>query len=206
MFQELIEKYKIPIFILIIGIGLVGMGIILLKSPFLNFQDSKVEILKEDGDSVKDIVVEIAGAVVKPDIYKFPNTTRLDDLIKAAGGLASNADREWVEKNMNRASVLKDGQKIYIPIQNDNYQTDVLSANNIALYQQAPSSNYEGGDERVNINSGSATELEKLPGIGPVYAQKIIEQRPYSNIEELLSKGVVKDSLYQKIKDQVSIY
>ena len=61
---------------------------------------------------------------------------------------------------------------------------------------------YEG---RVNINTSSLSELDKLPGIGPVFGQRIIEGRSYSTTYDLVKKGVLKESTYQKIKDLISI-
>ena len=58
----------------------------------------------------------------------------------------------------------------------------------------------------VNINTATLKELDTLPGIGPVYGQNIIEHRPYSTVEELLSKAVLKKNVYEKIKDKVSVY
>lgn len=57
----------------------------------------------------------------------------------------------------------------------------------------------------VNINSASAQELEKLPGIGPVTAGKIIAGRPYTSIDELLVKKVVGRSTYEKISPLVTV-
>jgi len=57
----------------------------------------------------------------------------------------------------------------------------------------------------ISLNQSSMTELESLPGVGPSTAQKIIDNRPYSSIEELLIKKSVSKAVYQKIKDQVSI-
>ena len=58
----------------------------------------------------------------------------------------------------------------------------------------------------ININTASLQELDTLPGIGPVYGQSIVEHRPYSNIEELMSKGALKKNVYEKVKDLVTIY
>ena len=57
----------------------------------------------------------------------------------------------------------------------------------------------------ININTASQSELEKLTGIGPVYAQKMIEHRPYSTKEELVSKGVISQKVLEKIKESISL-
>ena len=55
----------------------------------------------------------------------------------------------------------------------------------------------------VDINSATKEELEKLPGIGTAYSQKIIKGRPYSKKDQLLSKGIVPKATYDKIKDLI---
>jgi len=60
--------------------------------------------------------------------------------------------------------------------------------------------------ENININTASQNQLESLWGIGPVTAQNIIEQRPYSTVEELLNKKILKTNVYETNKDKLSVY
>jgi competence protein ComEA len=109
-----------------------------------------------------------------------------------------------MQRSLNRAAKLIDGQKIYIPVVGE--QLGGESAKNIGGYNSVLGSQGSGQVGLVNINLASQKELESLPGIGPVYAQKISEQRPYSNIEELLSKNVLNKSTFEKVKDLVTVY
>jgi competence protein ComEA len=108
-----------------------------------------------------------------------------------------------VEKYINRAAKLIDGQKIYI------YHLGELGAKeSSAIKLDQGVLGIAGSDPAmsVNINTASQSELEKLVGIGPVYAQNIIEQRPYSNTQELVSKGAISQKVFEKIKNEISVY
>jgi len=59
--------------------------------------------------------------------------------------------------------------------------------------------------ERVNINTASKEDLEKIPGIGPVKAQAIIKHRPYKTPEDIMKVKGIKDKTYQKIKDYITV-
>ena len=200
--SEYVYGNKIYIFMILLGLILLGSGIWLFKSYSNNFE---IEIIEDNdyGDK-KEIIIEIAGAVENPGVYKFSDQSRVDDLLYKSGGLSADADIEWVEKYINRAAKLSDGQKYYIPKYGE--QTLQKSAND-------PSGGYDviqGVSDTVsgviNINTANQKELESLPGIGPVYAQSIIEHRPYSSVEDLLNKEALKSFVYEKIKDKVSVY
>jgi competence protein ComEA len=151
-----------------------------------------------------DITAEISGEVLKPGVYKLPAGSRVEDLLVLSGGFSADADRIWTDQYLNRAAKLTDGQKIFIP--SVNKQSGTSSAKS-AVGNQTVSSNLPGqGSGLININIGSTSDLDSLPGIGPVYAQSIVEHRPYSTTEELVSKGAIKQTLYEKIKDLVTVY
>lgn len=190
-------KYRYYIFIVLLGVILVGLGVFASKKATTS---APTVTLEKSGD----IVAEISGEVVKPSVYKLADGARVEDLLVMAGGLSENADRTWVDKNLNRAAKLTDGQKVYIPVVTS--QSNVLSANNTGENQTISVQNPSQGSGLVNINSASAKDLDSLSGIGPVYAQKIIEQRPYSTVNDLVSKKVISQSLFDKLKDKISVY
>ena len=61
-------------------------------------------------------------------------------------------------------------------------------------------------EKLININTASQKELESLWGIGPVYAQNIIEHRPYSKVDELIEKKILKTNVYDRNKDTLTVY
>lgn len=163
-----------------------GLGLFLFGS---RGREGDIQIISAT-DSAKvggEIVVDVDGAVVKPGVYHLQFGARLEEAVAASGGLTQDADRGRI----NLAAKVTDGQKVYIPAQGeevlDNRQQVTSSSTNL-----------------ININTASESQLDKLPGIGPVTAGKIINLRPYGSLEELLSKKAVTSSVYQKIKDLVT--
>ncbi|HUC94380.1 MAG TPA: ComEA family DNA-binding protein [Candidatus Saccharimonadales bacterium] len=203
--ENLFLKYRYPLLIFIVGLTLTACGLFFSKSGLLS-SPTKVEVLQAttSGQISGEITVEIAGEVLSPGVYKLPRESRVDDLLVAAGGFSADADRGWTDKYLNRAAKLTDGQKVYIPPANQ--QIDESSAKSSGGYKTVSSDFSSDSNNLVNINTASSAELDSLPGIGPVYAQNIIEHRPYSTSEELVSKGAIKQSLYDKIKDKISVY
>jgi competence protein ComEA len=144
----------------------------------------------------KTILVDVEGAVVKPGVYKLPVESRIQDGLIAAGGLSAKADREYVAKTLNLAIKLTDGTKIFIPTLGEPTGSEpVLGATTVGATNAL-----------INVNTASESQLDSLPGIGPVTAQKIISGRPYGSLDELLSKKIVSAKVYAQIKDKIAIY
>lgn len=117
------------------------------------------------------IQVYVTGAVASPgQIHSLPAGSRVQEAIDAAGGPTDEADLERV----NLAGLLRDGDQVHVPSSDP--------AADIAL--ATPS----GGDV-VNINTATVEELQRLPGIGPVTAQNIVDYReqhgPFSSVDDL---------------------
>lgn len=189
-------KFKINPYVFALFLGgllvfAVGMGLIFFKPQ----SEPDIKIISGNGAVAGDktseqIMVHVDGAVARPAVYKLVTDARVDDAIKAAGGMTSDADA----KQVNLAAKLVDGQKIYIP---------TMSERAISGQSLEVSSTSQSG--LISINSASAEELDKLPGIGPVTAQKIISNRPYGSVEEILTKKAVSNSVYEKIKNQIQL-
>ena len=190
--HHLAMRNLIPILLGTVGLLLLLVGVYQI---FDNKKSSEPTIQFEENQptpEVLEIVVDVEGAVMQPGVYKLTTDKRMVDALAAAGGLSSDADRNWVEKNINLAGKLTDGLKIYIPRDGE----EVLSEN-------------DGGATAVsviNINLASILDLETLPGVGEVTAQKIVDGRPYATIEELLEKKVVGSATFEKIKTSYAGY
>lgn len=208
MFEEILiflnEKRKI--------IGLISLLVclaFLIAYPYLLFQKQG----KVKGTSL--ITVEISGAVKNPGVYNLEPGQRVEDLINKAGGL-KNADPEFLAETLNRARKLQDGEKIFIPqeqlLAEGAQPTDSKTqekALNTAQNATSSSKSSSATTFPININKASASQLEALPGIGPVYAQRIIEYRQshggFKNKEEIKEIKGIGDKTYEKIKDLISI-
>ena len=198
-------KYRYPLLILLVGLVLSLSGLFIVKSGLIP-PSAKVEVLTAttSGQATGEITIEIAGEILTPGVYKLPAGSRVEDLLVISGGFTAGADRNWTDKYLNRAAKLTDGQKVFIPGVSE--QSNVLSAKNTGGDQTVSSTFSSDSNALINVNTASLGELDTLPGIGPVYGQSIIEHRPYSTLEELVSSGAIKQSLYDKIKDKVTLY
>ena len=69
--------------------------------------------------------------------------------------------------------------------------------------KKTPAATAKKASALVGINSATATQLKALPGIGDAYSQKIIDGRPYSGKDDLVTKNVIPQATYDKIKDVI---
>jgi len=205
LFQKIPRSFYLPILLSMAGVIFFGIGLIQLLSANkstsvpLAKTTPTIPTISTPPNLFGAMQVDVEGAVVNPGVYKLANTARVQDALIAAGGLSSTADREVVAKSLNLAAKLTDGAKIYIPKIGD---ASVIPAQ--AGIQDASGAVLGAQTSLIDINSATADQLDSLPGIGPVTAQKIISARPFSTIDDLLARKVVSNSVYQKIKDQIT--
>lgn len=190
--DDFLSKYKIPLIMGLVGLVLLIGGLFssgLLSKTFL--KQSKYN--EKATVSPSQIKVDVSGAVLNPGVYSLPSGSRIEEAIKAAGGVTEAADLTYFSKTINLAQKISDGMKVYIP----------------RAQEAGPSGTTLGAlaqNSLININNASLGELDKLPGVGEVTAQKIIDKRPYGSIEELLIKKAVSKAVYERIKDQVTVW
>lgn len=187
--------------VLLIGGGLAAVfgGVIWNQVPVKTEEVQVLSVQSTDqADEHDQVYVDVGGGVKKPGVYGLVYGKRIADVIDAAGGLSVEADSAWVEKNLNKSEKIKDGMKLYIPMKG-NDQNQYVNDN-------AQSSKPKQTNDKININEAGSGSLDGLPGVGEVTAQKIIDGRPYSRVEELLERKIVSKRVFEQIQDQVAVY
>lgn len=146
-----------------------------------NISDNNAEAEKSES-----IFIDIDGAVKSPGVYELKDGCRVNDAIIMAGGLTDSA----YTKNLNKARLLVDGEKIYV-LNND--EINEISAENNKL---------------ININTASKEMLKTIPGIGDAYAQRIIDYRnkkSFESIEEIKKIDGIGEKTFEKMKELITI-
>jgi len=203
--------YKIPILLGGLSIFVIAASLIFLVKSTQNTIpiqfSSNIEGVNDTNPSSnsaklqKMIHVDVEGGVERPGVYSLPLGSRVDDAISIAGGTNSEADVDGLAKQLNRASILVDGGKIYVPKKNEIQGSNTSYNLDPLLQRQKTSQN----GSLINVNFSSQSELDSLPGVGPVTANKIISARPYNTLDDLVNKKVISSSLFEKIKSQLTL-
>jgi competence protein ComEA len=119
------------------------------------------------------IVVDVEGAVRRPGLVRLPSGSRVDDAVARAGGITRHADRSGV----NLAAPVSDGQQIVVP------------RAGAAAGAPSVSSGSAVASGPVSLSSATTEQLDALPGVGPVTAQKIVDYRTqhgaFHSVDEL---------------------
>lgn len=133
------------------------------------------------------VVFQVAGCVKSPNVYTLPRGSRIVDAIRVAGGVKPGANLD----SLNLAAKIEDGSRIFVPSPQSpapgtmGNVTTTRSARAAATKDGSKSSTkssatekfHNPGDGVVHINSADATEMQRLPGVGPSTAQAIIDYR-----------------------------
>lgn len=146
----------------------------------------------------KDITVYIDGEVRNPAVYKLKSGSRIEDLIKAAGGFKETADKTKI----NLAKKLRDEDYIYVYERKEN-----SAAGSITVNSSAPSAVQT--EEIMNVNTATKEQLMTLPGVGEVTAQKIIDYREknggFNSVDDLMNVDRIGEKTLSKFRDKVDI-
>lgn len=169
-----------------------------------NYQDLEISETKEEKEeeAKEKIKIHIAGSVVDEGIVELEEGARIADAIEAAGGTTLDANMQKI----NLAYKLQDGQKIYIPNQNEDEEE---IEQNLGIIQNTEESTTNTIAGKININTAKQTELELLTGIGPSTATKIIEYRntngKFKTIEDIKNVPGIGEAKYESIKEQITV-
>jgi len=157
----------------------------------------------------KPIMVHVVGAVRQPGLYTLPLDSRVQNAIEAAGGFTNSANPH----DLNLAAKLQDGEQLIIPwmaatpdfSDYANHATEPAQSS----FPQRTMPTLPIAAELININTASQEELETLPGIGPVTAQKIIAFRetygPFASIESIQEVNGIGPVKFAGIKDMITV-
>lgn len=164
------------------------------------------ESLQSDKPEKKNegkLYVDISGEVKKPGVYEMSSDSRIFHVIEKAGGFTGKADKS----SLNQAEIVKDGQKIIVSKKGDSNNNSEKSG-----YSSSGSeSNYQGENiqNKININKADVTELQKITGVGPSTAKKIIDYRNsnggFKTIDDLKKVKGIGEKTFSKIKDYITI-
>jgi competence protein ComEA len=113
--------------------------------------------------AAKLLVIDVAGAVRRPGLYRLRSGSRIDDAIAAAGGATAKAQLDAV----NLAAPIADGEQVVVPGR---------GAAGLAAAASPPAAG-SSPSAPLDLNTATAEQLDSLPGIGPVTAQKILDYR-----------------------------
>ena len=170
-------------------VGILAVGL----SGFLILKPHKAEAITPVVTSIVApplLVIDVQGEVKTPGVYELPINSRVNDAIKAAGGAKPNADLSFI----NQARLIKDGEQIYI---------DKKSIGTTNFRRSTAASGI------ININRATAKELDKLPGIGPVIAGRIVEYRKvngfFQSIDDLKKVQGIGASTLEKFKSKIRV-
>lgn len=151
------------------------------------------------------VVVHVAGSVLQPGVVELPVGSRVHDAIAAAGGAAPGADLN----RLNLAVVVEDGQRIYVPLHGEHLPAAPMEPGEPAAGDLADGSAGAPHGSKVNLNTAGVEELDGLPKVGPVLAQRIVDWRrehgPFKAVEDLDAIDGVGPKMLEALLPLVSI-
>lgn len=143
----------------------------------------------------RTLVVHVVGAVRRPGLYEVEEGSRVDDAIRKAGGPKPKAALELV----NLAAPVADGQQVVVPVR--------PSSPAVAGVPSPGAAGLPGG--KVHLNSATLEQLDALPGIGPVTAQKILDYRAqhgaFQSVDELDAVSGIGPARLEQLKPLVEL-
>ncbi len=156
------------------------------------------------GDPTDRLVIDVAGAVLHPGVYRLAPGSRVGDAIAAAGGYGPRVDAARAATTINLAAPLVDGAQVLVPSRDD----VPPGAGTDAGGQGGGGAGGGGAGGLVDLNRATQAELEALPGIGPVTATKILSARaeaPFTSVDDLRTRKLVGQKTFDGLRDLVTV-
>ena len=191
--------------------------------------EKKEDVIEANEEVLEEYYVDIKGAVKKPGVYKLNKGSIVNDVIKMAGGLKSNASTKYI----NLSYEIKNHDVIYIYTNSEVKKAaikeecvcpkvEISKCENSSIVTNNSITNNDLGIENetiieddkgvvsslININTASIDELLTLNGIGESKALAIIEYRKinkFTKIEDLMNVSGIGEALYNKVKDSITV-
>lgn len=217
--MKFIKKHKGKIFIIIFIIftAYTVIDTYSLKEP----KEGKKEVTikkqaKEDKETVSQkVLIDVKGEVNTPGVYELTVDNTVIDAIKKAGGLTSQSDTS----NINLSKKLEDEMVIIVyskeEIKEMNKEIECPPCNDVCVTKEDEKALLEEKETeekitgKVNLNEADIEALQTLDGIGEVKAKAIIDYRdkngPFKQIEDIKNVSGIGDSVYEKIKDNITV-
>lgn len=167
---------------------------------YLEISNEEINFTNVIEEEKTQIVIHITGQVINQGIVKLEEGSRVIDAIEKAGGATKEANLSKI----NLAYLLEDGMKLYVPSVNDKEEEEqTLSISTNGKNENAKQT------LKVNINTATSEELQKLPGIGEAMASRIITYRKengkLSKLEDLKNVSGIGEAKFNNIKNYIYI-
>lgn len=216
--EEVKDKIIAVLFIVIVVLLIIILYVLSIdnEDPSENYAILNTNETTTTIATSEEFYVDIKGAVKKPGVYLVKKGSIINDVIKLAGGLKSNA----YTQNINLSQATHDEMVIYIftkaeikktttPIQLDTTcKTEVIEVNNCITTTTKVTQDNNENSTLININTATLEQLTTLSGVGESKAKAIIsyrEETPFTSIEDLKNVSGIGDSLYATIKDNITV-
>lgn len=181
----------------VVALVLAGVGLWRLrKEPDTVTVSQETSVPEKAPSSSEELIIAVSGKVQRPGLVHVKPGARVADAIAAAGGILPATDFG----TLNLARKLRDGELIVVGEQS--------TPNNSSESAGASGDSEEDGD-LIDLNTADVSELDQLPGVGPVLAQRIVDYREkhggFSTVEELREVDGIGESRFNDLREQVTV-
>jgi competence protein ComEA len=174
-----------------------------------NKNNDKKEKIEDEKENIsnKEITVYVSGEVNKSGVVTLKEGDRLAVAVEKLGGTTKKADLN----NINLAIRVKDEEHYIIPKIGEAKQEDLKDVNNTKDIENAEIKNENTAKDssKININTATLEELDKLPGVGEATANKIISHREengqFKTIEDIKNVNGIGDKKFEKMKELICV-